>query len=131
MGVNSMTMTSEEIKKFFPNASASCIRANSAPDTSPKVPSAEPQHPVRDEPVAAPKRKKVRTPGALQRVAITCYRCRLQDPDNCCVKYIVDGLRHEKIIPDDSPDHIILEVRQVKVAHRAQEGTVVEVWPKK
>lgn len=123
-------MTRNEIIQRYPNASESFLRRNAVPDASLKIPSAKPEHLVRDEPVAEVKRKKIRAPRTLQRVAITCYRCRLQDPDNCCVKYIVDGLRHEKIITDDSPDHIILEVRQVKVAHRAQEGTVVEVWPK-
>lgn len=44
-------------------------------------------------------------------------------------KFLIDALRYEKLIPDDSPDHIILEVRQKKVAHKSEEGTLVEIWP--
>lgn len=63
------------------------------------------------------------------RVAITSRRCRLTDLDNLVPKFLIDALRYEKLIPDDSPDHIILEVRQKKVAHKSEEGTLVEIWP--
>lgn len=64
-------------------------------------------------------------PPSRYRVCITSFRCRLLDPDNLFVKWVVDGLRYSRVIPDDSPDHIELVIRQVKVARRAAERTEV------
>jgi hypothetical protein len=46
------------------------------------------------------------------RVVITSSRRRLIDPDNLCPKYFIDCLRYSGLIPDDSPEHITLEVKQ-------------------
>ncbi len=61
-------------------------------------------------------------------VRFTSHRVQLLDEDNLCVKYVCDGLRHAGIIPDDSPDQAHIEVAQVKVAHKADEKTVIEVF---
>ena len=65
--------------------------------------------------------------GPRLRVKITSYRCRLLDPDNLCPKFLIDALRYQHLITDDSPEHIILEVRQQKVARKPEEGTLVEI----
>ena len=71
---------------------------------------------------------KERSPvGSRLRVKITSYRCRLLDPDNLCPKFLIDALRYQHLIADDSPDHIVLEVRQQKVARKPEEGTLVEI----
>lgn len=56
-------------------------------------------------------------------------RVRLLDPDNFAgsVKYLVDQMRALDLIPDDDPETIVLETRQIKVATFAEEGTEVEV----
>lgn len=114
----------EFIQQRFP-LSASVIKRNS--NATPELPSPKFKQAVRHESLATPARKGIRQTRARQRVAIICLRCRLQDSDNCCVKYVVDALRYEQLIPDDSPDHIVLEVRQQKVAHKSEEGTLVEI----
>ena len=81
---------------------------------------AEPQPPLRDEPLAAPPRE-ARHAGRV-RVSVVSYRARLCDPDNLCPKYFIDCLRYAGLIADDSPECITLEVRQVRCA-RADERT--------
>lgn len=55
-------------------------------------------------------------------VRIRSFRCKLLDPDNLIggAKYFVDGLRYAGLIPDDSPDKIILEVTQEKVTKKEE-----------
>jgi hypothetical protein len=57
------------------------------------------------------------------------YRTRLLDPDNFAggCKDLLDGLRHARLISGDEPWRIKLETEQVKVAHRSEEKTVIEV----
>lgn len=47
-------------------------------------------------------------------VEFVSYRKRLIDPDNISVKSLLDCLRRERFIPDDSAKYIELRVRQVK-----------------
>lgn len=56
-------------------------------------------------------------------VRITAYRTRLYDADNACggQKHLLDALRYNGDIIDDSPANIILETHQVKVAHYHEE----------
>jgi hypothetical protein len=60
-------------------------------------------------------------------VRVTSYRARLLDPDNLCVKYLIDALRNTGILEDDTPDHIALTVAQKKVKDRSQEKTLLEI----
>jgi hypothetical protein len=57
------------------------------------------------------------------------YRVRPLDPDNFAgsVKDLLDGLRHAGLIPGDEPWKIRLETEQEKVAHYAQEKTVISI----
>jgi len=63
------------------------------------------------------------------RLRITSRRVRLLDPDNLFPKYLIDALRYEGLIPNDTTEDIILEVRQEKVARKKEEGTVIELYP--
>lgn len=60
-------------------------------------------------------------------VRITCYRVRLQDPDNGLFKPLVDQLRYAAIISEDNHSTIKLETDQVRVKTKKEEGTKVEV----
>lgn len=57
------------------------------------------------------------------------YRVRPLDPDNFAggTKDLIDGLRHAKLIPNDSPEAITLETEQVRVAHRKDECTIIDI----
>jgi hypothetical protein len=57
------------------------------------------------------------------------YRVRPLDPDNFAAscKGLLDGLRHAQIISGDEPWRITLQTEQVKVKHRKDEKTVVEI----
>ena len=61
------------------------------------------------------------------RVCVTSYRRRLCDPDNLSPKYFIDCLRYAKIIPDDSPEFITLEVSQKKVNIKTDERTEMTI----
>lgn len=63
------------------------------------------------------------------RVRIVSKRVRLCDPDNLVggVKHLVDALRLARIIPEDDPKAITLEVSQQKVSSYSKEETWVEV----
>lgn len=62
-------------------------------------------------------------------VRITCHACRVLDADNFAggCKYIIDAMRHERLIPNDDPASIRLEFEQVHVRTRAEEGTMIEI----
>jgi hypothetical protein len=47
-------------------------------------------------------------------VRFNCFRSRLLDPDNLCVKSLLDGLRYSGLLPGDEPDKIELTVTQEK-----------------
>ena len=62
-----------------------------------------------------------------RRIRITSKRCRLLDPDNLCVKYIIDALRYCKVIKDDTTKEIEVYIKQEKVKTRKEEKTIIEV----
>ena len=61
-------------------------------------------------------------------LVITLHRSRLLDADNAAgsCKPIIDALRYARIIPEDNPQAIKLEVRQVKTTKDGQ-GTELEI----
>lgn len=65
---------------------------------------------------------------SLITVRITRYGSKLLDPDNLCggVKPLLDAIRYERLIPDDSPDQIELIVRQKKTMP-CFTGTLIEI----
>ena len=94
-----------------------------------QAPRPVPQPAVCDEPLAA-QQGEAGNPTRF-RVSISSYRRRLLDPDNLqggC-KYFVDCCRYAKLIPDDRPQDIILEVRQEKVKRKEDERTEIEITP--
>ena len=62
-------------------------------------------------------------------VVITRRSIRLLDQDNLWggVKPLVDQLRAITLIPEDNPTAIKLDVRQLQVAKKTDEGTEVQV----
>lgn len=67
--------------------------------------------------------------GARHHVRIRSLRVRMLDIDNLYggAKHLIDSLRLARIIPDDDPESITLEVTQEKVKKYTQEKTEVEV----
>lgn len=63
------------------------------------------------------------------KVRIVGLRARPLDCDNYAgsTKDMLDGLRHAGLIPDDAPWAITLQTEQVKVAHRKDECTIIEI----
>jgi hypothetical protein len=149
-------MTREEILRIMPQASQSTIDRNlsgseikgestqnyadalgmnsqSTPgpdalyENSSQTPSAEPQQALCDEPMAEGKSKK----GYALRstIRIISYRRRLLDPDNLCPKAFIDSIRRAGLVADDNPQAIVLQVEQRKVKSKADERTVIEIWP--
>jgi hypothetical protein len=116
-------MTRNEIKRRWPNASAAFLARNAAdPLPDPQLqrdlrPPAKIQNAGKKE---SPSRPKIR-------VRITSCRSRFVDPDNLFVKYLVDALRYEGLIPNDSSSDIILELHQQKVFLVDAEMTIVEL----
>ena len=55
---------------------------------------------------------------------------RLLDADNLAgsVKFVLDALRYQKLIPEDNPAAIELEVTQA-VVPKAERGTYIEITP--
>jgi hypothetical protein len=63
-------------------------------------------------------------------VRIIGYRCgRLCDPDNFCagVKVALDACCYAGLIKNDRPEDIKLETDQVRVKHRSEQKTVIEI----
>ena len=63
-------------------------------------------------------------------VRITRVGTKLLDVDNLygSVKFVCDALRYAKLIPEDNPNAITLEVRQRKVK-KGETGTLIEIEP--
>lgn len=140
-----MNINPEDLKGIFKNASPSFIRAN----TPTRLP-AEPVQPKAAVPAEVfpevkiqdpqPEQNKADTLGGTTQgkeegvprtlVCFTLYRCRPLDPDNAAgsVKNVLDGLRHAKIILDDGPTNIILQVDQKKVPRYENEATEISVY---
>lgn len=115
-------MNAHELKRLFPNASASTQARN---NTYHQPSGAEPEPAVCNGPLAEGQGEK-RNTGKIT-VRITSFRTRLLDPDNLCPKYFIDGLRYAGLIPDDRPQDINLEVAQEKVGARTEEKTVITI----
>lgn len=115
----------EFIKQRFP-MSAATIKRNA--DIVGGLQNTVPERRVQENALVAGEGKEKSPSCARFRVVVTSFRCRLTDLDNLCPKWLIDALRYRGRIPDDSPDHIVLEVRQQKVAHKSEEGTLVEIW---
>jgi Holliday junction resolvase RusA-like endonuclease len=85
------------------------------------------KHAVKQTLVALPKGEETRS--KRTRIIITRYSCRPLDCDNYAggCKPIIDQLRYAKLIRDDSPEDIEVEFKQVKVKHKTEERTEIEI----
>jgi len=64
-------------------------------------------------------------------IEIKSIRTRKLDADNCDVKCLIDAMRHQGIIENDTPDHLVVHVTQVlrgTSRPRLDEGTEVWIW---
>ncbi len=131
-----------------PHASPSTLALNCHGYTPPVVPDHDPApslyaspliHPFSQIPAAIVERRARARPLATRKaktrhsgrflVRITSFRVRLIDEDNLCEKYFCDCCRYAGILPEDSADVAKIEVAQVKVAHKADEKTVIQITP--
>lgn len=114
-------MTPDELKRYFPQASADTILKNCGVEKD-----AERERNPGDESVAAPARAR---PDPVRRlVRLTSYRCRLLDERNSFDKYFVDALVYAGILFDDSPVWAQIEVSQRLVHGKELERTEIEVF---
>ena len=115
-------MTPNEIKRRFPNASASLLAANSeGAGPNPKL-----ERTPGDAALGASQAQKADS-GRVH-LRIVSIRKRLLDPDNLSPKWTIDALRYCRIIRGDEPDKITLEVSQRKAAKGEEEHTLIEVY---
>lgn len=114
-----MNLSRDELKSLLSKPSLAA--------RNPHLQSPEPkQNHLRQNP-AKPHPRKEKGAGRC-RVIVESHRARLCDPDNLYVKPLLDAMRYNGLIADDSPDHIELVTRQVKTK-RAHEMTVVMIQP--
>jgi hypothetical protein len=115
-------MKHDDIRRLFPNASASLFAANAEnPGTAPEL-----ERTAGDAALGKSK-AKARNPERFL-VRVTSVRKRLLDTDNLCEKYHVDCCRYAGLIPGDSPDQIEIETRQRKAAKGEEEAVTVEIY---
>lgn len=98
-----------------------------------------------DAPISAAEPEQVKTPvvdcsvsgetKSAQRITVRFIfhrQCLIKDRDNysSSPKDLLDGLQHAGFIQEDSEREIELEVEQVKVKHKWEQKTVIEIiWP--
>lgn len=78
----------------------------------------------------APEARSMGAPVIRPRVTITMYRCgKPLDKDNKWIapKAILDGLVQALELPGDSESQIDYHVEQVRVAHRNEQQTMIEI----
>lgn len=80
---------------------------------------------ARHDPLAAHP-GKARATGRVRVRFVSC-RQRLCDPDNLCVKWLLDCLRYCGAIEGDEPEKISLEVTQRKVKLKSDERTELQI----
>jgi hypothetical protein len=60
-------------------------------------------------------------------VRVTSFRCRLLDTDNLTPKWHIDALRYAGCLRGDSPEQAVIQTGQVKVRHKRDERTEIEI----
>lgn len=123
--VHRTDVNERELKRRFPNATESFIKANLNPESSGS------DSVVECNPVNGSSGEDAREGEATGKfhIRFISVRKRLCDPDNLAVKWLLDCLRYAQIIPDDSPDKISLEVtqRKCKRGRAEKEHTLIEI----
>jgi hypothetical protein len=114
-------MNERNLRELLPHASATFLALNA------ELPNPEPQR----EPASALDTTAEGKKDSTRRITvrIVSHRIRPCDADNIAggSKWLIDQLRAFKLIPDDDPASIILSVEQVKVAHRTEQKTEIEL----
>lgn len=118
-------MKHDDLKKLYSGGSQSFQKLNQPVATG--LPSAKPES--RSVPALASGATNETGCTGRVRVTLTAFRCRLQDPDNAVWKWTVDCLRHAGYVRNDTEQDILLDVRQIKVETKEQEGTLIELNP--
>lgn len=116
-------MKKEDYDTMLANASEGTKRLNQVVAT--RLPTAKPK-PCTVSPLASGEADEGRGT-RCRHIRITARRVRLQDPDNGIHKFIIDALRYNGIIKDDTTKDITLEVRQEKVSQKIKQGTLIEI----
>lgn len=113
------------LKRLFPNASSSTIRANDPAGAALPHPEQCQRAPV----VGGSDAGKAQGTGCPL-VVFTLYRLKLLDVDAKygSVKDLLDGLADAGLIPGDKEGQIRLQVDQYVVAERGAEKTVIEIY---
>lgn len=111
-------------KGFIKNESGEWVKANSV---ATRIPNSELKPDLHGTLEQETQAKPARN--GLVNICFTLIRTRLLDWDNAAgsCKIICDTLKKCGAIQDDSPSHIEVTVKQKKVAHRKDEGTLIEV----
>ena len=114
------------LKQLFPNASKSFYNANKTRFDPPRIHSPQPLKQTRTL-VNCDERKAQSS--RLPSVRFILCRTRPLDPDAkfASVKNLLDGLQYAGLIPGDRENQISLQVDQIKVPHRSQHQTVIEI----
>lgn len=126
-------MNPDQLRARFPHASASFLKNNATiPDSAPRhtLPHSVPQRDQAPALDTADEGEEGRT--GRVKVRFVGYRVRPLDPDNFAgsTKDLLDGLRHAGLIPEDTPEVIVLETEQVRVSSFKQERTEIFLtWP--
>lgn len=103
------SMTRDELKARFPNASAAFVAANCVDDHGQ---ASIMERGIGHEPLAKTQAQK--RDSATFQVSVLSIRKRLLDEDNLCEKFHVDCLRRFGFIPNDDPATTHIEVTQRK-----------------
>jgi hypothetical protein len=116
-------MTRGEIKRRFPNASETFIRANADQGGPPRP---EPKQAVRPRPHRPVPGKAEDRPRYA--ISIVAHRRRLIDPDNLAPKFFIDALRYAGVIVDDAACLVDYSIRQQKTREK-EDFTVITIVP--
>lgn len=125
-----LQMNPHQLKRLFPDASASVLAANAHDYGKDHADSQLPDAEQRERATPLARRDEGEAQGAgCPLVRFTLYRVKLLDVDAkySSVKDLLDGLQHAGLIRGDKEGEINLEVRQTKVASYAEERTVIEI----
>lgn len=60
-------------------------------------------------------------------IRIRSLRVRLLDPDNLYVKDLIDQIRYARLIPEDTPQVVEIDITQKKVSSYKEEKTQIKI----
>lgn len=121
-------MNEREIKKLYPNASASFLARNC---DHPKAISSDNEKPTEGYTLVSPAPREAagsNGPAIRFRIRFTVFAVRPCDWDGWHVKELQDLLVHAGILGGDEWNKLQGEVVSEKVHSKEQERTVIEIW---